>query len=153
MTINENTTLADGSGSEQADKEWGDADVLAPDADVDIDLAGSLVDLRGDTITFASIKALIVRNTSDKQTTPTAAAIQVGGGDGGDGTNAWDSWVTSTAGDGSEAVIIPAGGAHAWLAPQAGYPVTADTEDILRLLNLDDTDQAAYEIMAVGVKA
>lgn len=150
-TISLQKSLTDGTGDDKAEQVWFDERTLAAGADEDLDLAGGLTDPFGDTITFTKIKALLVLNTSDELSTPTDAEIQVGGGDTGDGTNAWDTWITSTAADGSEAVKVPVGGGHMLFNRlAAGFAVTAGVGDLLRIKNNDGSDQAQYQIMVVG---
>ena len=145
--------LENGNGDDKANQEWADEGTLAASADVDLDLSGGLTDRAGDTVTFTKIKAILIYNTSDLQGTPTEAEIHFGGGDGGDGTNAFDTWITSLApgNAGSEALKVHSGGAIALYAPKDGYAVTAATGDILRIKNNDGTYQAAYRIIIVGV--
>lgn len=151
--ISKDLTLANGTSNDQADKIYFTSGSIALSADLDIDLAGSLTDAYGDALTFAKVKAIIVKNTSDEQDTPTAAGLKVGGGDTGDGTNAFDTWITSTAADGSEAVLVNAGGAFCLIAPDTGYTVTAATADILRLANTSGTEAVYYELMIIGTSA
>ena len=117
--------LTDGDGTDQANQVYYDAQTVGASATVTYDLAGSLEDIFGDTITFLIIKGIIIYNSS------TAGIINVGGGSDGAGTNAFDTWITSTAADGSEAVIVQPGGIHCLWAPGTGYVVTAGTGDLL----------------------
>jgi len=153
--LEQNFTLADGTGDVQADRVYFSSGTLAASADIDIDLSGSLTDIFGVAVQFATVKMLMVCNTSDEQDTPTDASIQVGGGDGQDGTNAFDTWITSdTPGNaGSEAVIITDGGFIMIGSKNDGYAVTAATADLLTLLNLDGVDTAAYEILIIGTSS
>jgi hypothetical protein len=146
-------TLANGTSTDQADKMYFVSGSIAASGTVDRDLAGTLEDAFGDACVFVKIKAIILKNTSDEQDPETDAEIQIGGGTGGDGTNAFDTWITSTAADGSEAVKVPAGGAVALFAPAAGYAVTAATADILHIVNNDAVDAATYELIVIGTSA
>lgn len=154
-TISLAKTLDDGVGAGKAESVWFDDGLLAGAADIDLDLAGGLTDVFGDIITFTKIKAFAVLNLSDVvgngHDPATAADIQVGGGDGGIGTNAFDTWITANAADGSEAVFVRVGGGLILFDRTAGgYPVTGGTGDILRILNLHGADEARYQIMLVG---
>ena len=143
-------TLADGTGLDEADQVYHSAGTLGADADVDIDLSGSLTDVFGDTVTFARIKMILFENTSTN-----ASTLQFGGGDGQVGTNAWDTWIgaNSTVNPGSEYVKIPKGGALALFAPDAtAWTVTAGTGDILTIKELSSV-AAAYSIVIVGATA
>jgi hypothetical protein len=55
------STLADGTGSGQADKIFSDQRILAASATEDLDLAGSLVDALGATITFVKLKMVVIK--------------------------------------------------------------------------------------------
>jgi len=146
-------TLADGVGASQSDLIVTLQNTIIASGDDDIDLSGSLSDYYGDSVVLAKIKAIFIKNTSDTQSSVTAAQIQVGGGTGGDGTNAFDTWVTSTAADGSEAVIIDAGGfIMVGNSTAAGYAVTAGTADILHINN-NTAEQARYDLVIIGTTA
>jgi len=144
-----NLAFDDGTGEDEVDLVWFDSISLAAGADTDIDLSGSLTDPWGDSVSFAKIRGLFIKNAST-----TDAEIQFGGGDGGDGTNAWDTWITSTAADGSEAVKVPPG--WTWGAAHTGtggYAVTANTGDILRIKNNDGALAAIVEVVILGISA
>lgn len=139
-------TLTDGTGLNSANQVYADSGTIGAAATVNIDLAGTVTDVFGAVITFTVVKAVFVRNT----TTATAAVINVGGGSNGAGLNAFDTWITSTAADGSEAVILPANAAVLlWNPTAAGYVVTAGTGDLLSLTETA-TLVGAYEVMVVG---
>lgn len=134
-----------GTGLDQCNQVYSKAATITAAGRNTYDLAGSLTDMFGNTITFTGIKGLYVKNTST-----TAARLLVGGGSDGAGTNAWDTWVTSTAADGSEGVIVPKGGALLLVNPvAAGFGVTAGTVDILAIEELD-TLVGAYDLMVFG---
>jgi hypothetical protein len=150
-------TLEDGAGAGKAQLVWFDDRLLAGAADDDLDLAGGLTSIFGKTLTFTKVKVIALLNMSDVvSTTPahdpaTSAGIQLGGGDGGDGTNAFDTWITANGADGSEAVLIPVGGGMILFNRTSdGYAVTGGAGDILRVLNLHGADEARYQIMIVG---
>ncbi len=66
------------------------------------------------------------------------------------GLNAFDTWITSTAADGSEAIILPQNAAVLlWNPIAAGYVVTAGTVDLLSMTETA-TLAGAYELMVVG---
>src|SRR5574343_298099 len=60
--------LANGTGSGNADLYFRDTRSLGDGATEDLDLAGSLIDPFGATITFAKIKFLAIKNNSTTQT-------------------------------------------------------------------------------------
>ena len=60
------STLANGTGSGQASQVFTDTRTLAGSATEDLDLAGSLTNAFGTTLTFTKIKAIIVRAAAAK---------------------------------------------------------------------------------------
>ncbi len=146
MSIALAVSLANGVTSGQCNRQWSvSATGLATTTEVTFDLFAGVLDYRGNAINFDVIKILVVKNTSS------AAEIQAGGGTGGNGLNAVDTWITSdTPGNaGSEAVIIEAGGALVLIWPKVGFAVTAGN-DILRIYNNDGANTADYEIAVIG---
>ncbi len=128
----------DGSGASQSEAVFHDKRTLSASATEDLDLAGSLVDAFGDTITFTAIKALIVKadatNTND---------VHVGGA----ASNALVNWV----GDATDIVVVKPGGLLALIAEDAtGYTITAGTADILKIANSAAGTDVTYEIILVG---
>ena len=150
VAVNYVMTTADGTGADQADLIYTNKVTLSAASSTSIDLAGSLTDYYGATITFAKIKLIMVKNTSNALGTPTTSTISVGGA----GATAFKNWITSTADDGSENVKVLVGGFLAIGSPAAaGYGVTAATADILKILNDSGASQAQYEIVIVGTSA
>ena len=140
------SSLADGTGANQANQVYQDSVSAIADAETSYDLAGSLTDEFGGTITFTIIKGILLKNTS-----VTASVLQIGGGTGCDGTNAFDTWITSTAANGSEGVLVRPGGCFFLWAPGAtGYAVTAGSIDIL-VVKEKSTLAALFELTIVGV--
>ena len=138
-------SLTNGTGLDNANQVYADSGAIGAAATVDIDLAGTVTDVFGNTITFANIKAIFVKNTST-----TGAVINLGGGSNAAGLNAFDTWITSTAADGSEAIILPQNAAVLlWNPIAAGYVVTAGTIDLLSMTETA-TLVGAYELMVVG---
>lgn len=145
-----NDTLADGTGADQANQVYQDLATLAADQIVSYDLAGGLTDEFGGTVTFTKIKTIMLLNTST-----TASVLAIGGGTGGNGTNAFDTWCRSQAGagagDGSERVLVGPGGVFLLYRPDVtGYAVTAGTGDIL-IIEEESTLAASYELTLIGV--
>lgn len=104
----------------------------------DIDLAGSLADPLGGTVTFAKVVGLIVKNRST-----TAAEIVTVGGD------AAAFLFTSAAND-----SIPVGPDGLLMAVNpslAGYPVTGTTADILQLVAATGTP--SVDLIVIGRSA
>jgi hypothetical protein len=116
-------TLTNGTGSDKANQVYMDSATLNASTRTTYDLAASLTDVYGTTITFTRIKGIFLANTST-----TAAVLAIGGGSDGAGTNAFVNWISAAA----EEVNVRAGGCFMLWAPDAtAYAVTAGTGDIL----------------------
>jgi hypothetical protein len=140
--------LTDGTALNQANRLYVSAGTIAASTNLDLDLAASLVDVFGATITFARIKVIYI----ELQTTTTATHLFVGGHP----TAGFTNWITSagTFGTDQPKVTVRNGGCLFLCAPDAtGYVVTATTADILRLTNADSTNTATYRVALVGASA
>jgi hypothetical protein len=135
--------LANGTAAGQADRIFHDRRTLAASATEDLDLAGSLVDPFGATITFARIKALLVAAAAGNTNN-----VIVGGA----ASNQFLTWV----GAGTHTVTVRPGGLLALLAGGAdatGYAVTAGTGDLLRIANSAGGTSVDYDIVLIGASA
>lgn len=132
--------LTSGTGAGKADKIWTDQRTIAASGSDDLDLAGSLTDVFGGSITFATIKVLYVKaaagNTND---------VVVGG----DASAAWDTML----GDSGTVTLKP--GALLLVASTAANPwaVTATSADILQIANSSSGSSVTYDIAIVGATA
>lgn len=130
--------LDNGSGANQASLMFSDIRTLTASSTENLDLAGSLVDAFGTTLTFAKIKALIViadaGNTND---------VLVGG--------AGSNTMLTFFGDATDIVKVKPGGMLVLVAPDAtGYAVTASTGDILKVANSSSGTGVTYKIILIG---
>lgn len=130
--------LATGTGSGEANRSFHDSRTLTTGATEDIDLSGSLTDAFGNSIVLASVKVLLIYNTSTTQT------LTVGGA----AANQFINWVA----DASDKVNIPPGGMLLLVAPGAGYEVTAATGDLLKIANSAGAS-CVYQIVIIGATA
>lgn len=133
--------LASGTAAGQADQLWSDTRTITASGTDPLDLAGSLVDALGATLTFARVKGLIVcaaaGNTND---------VIVGGA----ASNAFINWV----GDATDKVKVKPGGVFCLFAPAAtGYPVTASTGDQLLIANSGAGTSVTYDVVIIGASA
>lgn len=141
-SFNYSVRLTDGTAANNANRLYVTETTLAASTNVDFDLAGTLLDLFGNTITFVKVKFIYV----ELLTTTTASAIAVGG----HGSAAFATWL----GDASDTVKVLNGGCLFLGAPgNVGYAVTATTADILRLTNLDGSNVATYRLGIAGTSA
>jgi len=133
-------TVTDGTGANQMDIIWHDQRTLAATTSENLDLAGSLTDTYGTTLTFVKVKFIYVGAA-----TANGGLIQVGGA----ASNAFVNWVANS----SDIIQVRAGGAFILYTPDAtGYAVTAGTDDILKINNTDSAE-ATYDIVIGGTSA
>jgi len=139
LAFRKDLVFAHGTGANQADKRWSSfGRSLASTASENLDLAGSLLDYRGNAITFARIKGIAVFNNGPN-------TIRLGGA----ASNQFINWVANS----SDIVNIATGGLFLLLAPDAtAYAVTAGTGDQLRVLN-GGTGTVTYDIALLGASA
>lgn len=130
---------ASGTGVDQADLMYSDSNTLAASGTTDLDLAASLADGFGTTLTFARIKLLMV----------TAAA-----------GNTNNVLLSRPAANGvplfsavSDQLIIPPGGMFLWAAPGAAIAVTAGTADLITLTNSAGSTSVTYDVVIIGASA
>lgn len=139
IIIKNQISLANGNLANQANQVFSDQRTLTGSTSEELDLAGSLLDAFGNTITFTKIKAIII------------SAAAANGGDievGGSATNGFNDWVGAV----GDLVKVKPGGAFAIIAPDLnGYAVTAATADLLKINNAD-AGSATYDITIVGVE-
>lgn len=133
--------LSSGTGANQADKLWHDQRTLTASSTEDLDLAGSLVDPFGGTITFARIKGIIIAAAAANTNN-----VIVGGAS----SNGFITWVGSA----THTVTVRPGGFLALFAPDAtAYAVTAATADLLHIANSAAGTSVTYDVVLVGASA
>jgi hypothetical protein len=134
-------SLAAGTGANQADRMWHDKRTIAASGTDDIDLAGSLLDVFGDALTFARIKGIAVwadAGNTNNVVVGAAAATQFVGPFGA---------ATHTA-------HARPGGLVAFAAPDAtAWPVGAGASDLLRIANSGAGTPVIYDIVLIGASA
>jgi hypothetical protein len=141
LALQQSIELASGTGANQADRIWHDERTLTASSSENLDLAGSLADAFGTTITFARIKAIVVGAASANTNN-----VQVGGA----ASNAFVNWVANS----SDIVNVPPGAVLALIAPGAtAFPVTAGTGDILKIANSGAGTGVTYDIVLIGASA
>lgn len=141
--------LTNGTGSAgTADLIYAVQTTLAGGASTNIDLAGSLADFFGSTITMARAKVLFVWVTTDTG----ATSVTVGG----HATASLKNWITATPDldTAQPGVVVRNGGCFLLCAQDAtAYAVTATTDDLLKLLNNDGSTTATLKLAFVGGSA
>lgn len=132
-------SLGSGTGAQQVDRLFTDRRTLAASATENLDLAGTLADAFGATLTFAKLKALIV--IADSGNTNNVNVIR-------EATNGVPVFLA--AGDGIP--VLP-GGMLSWVGPGAGVTVTAGTGDLITVTNSAAGTSVTYDVYALGTSA
>lgn len=130
--------LTSGTSSGQVDISFHDTRTLTSGSSENIDLAGTLTDSFGQTVSFAKVKVLMIRNKS------TARTLTVGGA----ASNGFTSWVGSA----DDTVKVQPGGVFLLVAPGTGYTVTSNTGDILKIAN-DAGSTCDYDLIVLGTSS
>lgn len=136
-------SLQDGTTAGKADVLFHDTRTLAPSAVEDLDLAGSLVDALGNTVTLARVKGLVVVAAAGNTNN-----VILGGAT----SNGFVSWV----GAATHTVTIRPGAAFALIAGAAdatGYAVTAGTGDLLHFANSGAGTSVTWDVFIWGASA
>lgn len=134
--------LRNGTATLQADKIFQDSGQIAASTTTSLDLAGgALVDPLGATLAFAKIKALAIRARDTNNvannillTRPAANGVPI----------------FSAA---SDAIPLHPGSLFLATWPGAGIAVTADTGDLISLINGAGTNAVDYDIVIIGTSA
>jgi hypothetical protein len=133
--------LDSGTGANQADRLFSDTRTIAASGTDDLDLAGSLVDAFGATLTFVKVKAIAVfayaANTNNV-VLGNAAANQFQGPFGA---------VTHTI------AVAPGGLFVTGRGDATGWPVTAGTGDLFRVANGGAGTTVTYDVVILGTSA
>jgi hypothetical protein len=140
VSIRRAMSLVDGTGAGQADLVFHDRRTLSASGTEDLDLAGSLEDAFGATLTFARVKAIYVgaaaANTNLVQVTRPAS-------------NGLALFLAA-----SDGIAVRPGGFFAWGASDAtGVAVTAGTGDLLTFTNSAGSTSVTYDIVIIGASA
>lgn len=129
-----------GTTASKADKAFADTRTLAASANEDLDLAGSLLDPFGATLTFVKVKGIYVRaavgNTNSVILKPASSNGFLG-----------------PFGAATHTLTIPPNGYVCLCAPVAGWTVTAGTGDKINLANSAGSTTVTYDIVIIGTSA
>lgn len=140
IALTQAIALLNGTGAGQADLIFTDSRTLSASGTENLDLAGSLTDAYGATITFARIKAVLIvaasGNTNDVQVTrPASNGVPI----------------FMAAGDG---IALKPNAVFLWAASDAtGVAVTAGTGDLLTITNSAGTTGVTYTVIIIGASA
>lgn len=141
--VNKTLNLADGTTAGRADRLWSDRRTIAASGTDSLDLAASLTDAFGATITFAKVKLLYVEASASNSNN-----VLVGGA-------ASNGFITPFADATDKLLLRPGAGVVLWTgsADATGYAVTASTGDILAIGNSGAGTSVTYDIAIVGTSA
>jgi len=142
LSVAQSYGFSTGVGASQADKIFADTRTITASSNDDLDLAGVLVDALGSVITFARLKALIVRAAVTNVNN-----LVIGG--------AASNPVTTILGGTTPTLTIRPGGLLVLTvgADAIGYVITAATADILRFTNGGAGSSVNYDVILIGASA
>jgi hypothetical protein len=130
--------ISNGTGAGQASQVYQDTLSLGPSASSNLDLAGSLLNIFGQTITFTKIRLIAVRASPNNNAANTLAVIR----------GSSNGVPLFGAASGGFAGLNP--GAWFIYYDPTGITVTAATGDILTLTNNAGTNTISADIVIVG---
>jgi hypothetical protein len=133
-------TLATGTAANLADRVFHDRRTLGTATSENLDLAGSLTDPLGNTVSMAKVKGLLIQNR-----TATAGAYLLVGG-------AASNQFPFLNAVGEKCRVGPSGMAFFW-NPVDGFTVTAGTGDQLKIDNPGAVASIDYDIFIIGTSA
>ncbi len=133
-----NPAFTNGTGANQANMVYGGTRTLSASTSESLDLDSDLANAFGNTIVFTSIKGIIIvaaaANTND---------VLVGGA----ASNQFINWVA----DATDKIVIKPGGMFCLMNPSAaGYAITAETGDLLKIANSSSGTSVTYDIILIG---
>ena len=132
--------LTSGTGAGQADLMFTDTRTVAASGTDALDLAGSLTDAYGNTLTFVELRAVLVTAASGNTNSvrinrPSSNGVPL----------------FLAAGDG---IDVPPGGTFLWSCPADGkVTVTASTGDLLNIDNSSSGTSVTYDVVILGVSS
>jgi hypothetical protein len=130
-------TITAGTGTGKADRLFAGSRTIAASSSENLDLAGTLTDPLGATLTFVHVKALLV--IADAANTN---SVLVGG--------AASNGFAGPFADVTDIATIPPGGSALFTHPGAGWTVTAATGDILKVANSSSGTGVTYRVVIIG---
>lgn len=137
--LSETVSWTDGNGSGQANRIYYAERTLTAGSNETLDLAGVLTDVYGNTLTFAKVLVIAVKNVGT-----VASRIEFGpNSSNGFGTNTFFGGATHR-------VSVNINSGVAVLYAPAGATVTAGTGDLLYVENMSAVNAATYRIAILG---
>lgn len=140
------TNWTSGDADEQVEAQYKARRSLLSNTEDALDLAGGLTDIFGETLTFATIKEILIVNLATtaahvlkigQLSTPTSGNLM---------TDLFD-------GDNTARIKLRAGGAFLITAPLTGYTVTGGSADVLLISNEGTGATIEYDVIVKGTLA
>lgn len=132
--------LSNGTGANSADLLFHDQRTITASSNEDLDLAGSLANAYGTTLTYVELRAVLIAasssNTNNVRLTRPAS-------------NGVPLFLAA-----SDGIDVPPGGVFLWSCPADGkITVTASTGDLLNVANSSSGTSVTYDVVIVGTSA
>lgn len=138
LSYSKSYTISNGTGADAANMMWVDTRTLTASSTENLDLAGSLTDAFGSTITFTKISGIVISAAAANTNN-----VLVGGA----ASNTFVNWVS----DATDKLVVKPGGTLCLMANDStGYAVTASTGDILKIANSSSGTSVTYDIILIG---
>jgi hypothetical protein len=129
--------FAPGTGDDQVQNVFADQRSISASSSENLDLAGSLTDAFGATITFGTVKVIEVQASCSNTNN-----VLVGGA----GSNTF----VGPFADATDIITVKPCGRLLLMAPKTGWTVTASTGDILKVANSSSGSAVVYTIKILG---
>lgn len=128
-----------GTGANQMDLVFADQRTLTASSTENLDLAGTLTQTFGATLTLAKIK-LIYFKAADANTNDLVIGNVTNG-------------ITSPFGAATHSISVRPGGVFLWACPGTGYTITAGTVDLVKVANGGGSTSVTYDVIIGGTSA
>jgi hypothetical protein len=139
VNVRQAVNFLSGVGAGQADTVFSDRRTLAASATENLDLAGTLLDAYGATLTYAKVKGLYIAASASNVNSVVVGAAA---------TNPWATLLSATG-----TISLRPGSFFLAAAGQldaTGYGVTAATADLLKVANSGAGTSVIYDVVLIG---
>lgn len=134
------TELTSGTSTSQCDLEYRAQRTIAASSNEDLDLAGSLADVFGNTLTFVKVRGIWIKASSANTNSVVIKPASSNG-------------FTGPFGAATHTITLPKEGVFLVTAPQAGWTVTAGSGDKINIANSSSGSSVTYDIHVIGSSA
>ncbi|WP_119270851.1 hypothetical protein [Taklimakanibacter deserti] len=132
--------LTSGTGNSQCDLEYRAQRTLSASANEDLDLAGSLADVFGATLTFVKVRGIWIKAAAGNTNSVVIKPASSNG-------------FTGPFGAATHTITLPPSGVFLVTAPVGGWTVTAGTVDKINIANSAGSTSVTYDIHVIGASA